>query len=153
MSAITFHALPEDLTEHARRSAVEHGRAVDTAADDGPYPVRCCLRDVDGGEGVLLVSAQPPTATSPYAAPGPIYLHRDACDGYRPNGRVPEILRDRLLSLRGYDGAHMMTATEVVRGEGLEPAAERLFAVEATAYIHAHFAGAGCFACRIEPAA
>jgi Protein of unknown function (DUF1203) len=29
---------------------------------------------------------------------------------------------------------------------------QRLLAIPDTAYLHAHFAGAGCFACRIEPA-
>jgi hypothetical protein len=154
MSAFTFHALPPALADDARREALDHGRAVAVAGDgDGPYPVRCCLRDAEAGEGVLLLSAQPVTASSPYAAPGPIYLHRDACDGYRDDGEVPEILRARLLSVRAFDRAHMMTGTEVVQGADLEPAAERLLAIPDTAYLHVHFAGAGCFACRIEPAA
>ena len=154
MSAFTFHALPPALADDARREALDHGRAVAVARDgDGPYPVRCCLRDAEAGEGVLLLSAQPVTASSPYAAPGPIYLHRDACDGYRDDGEVPEILRARLLSVRAFDRAHMMTGTEVVQGADLEPAAERLLAIPDTAYLHVHFAGAGCFACRIEPAA
>jgi hypothetical protein len=153
VSAFTFHALPASLADDARRLAVEQGRAVTASPDDGPYPVRCCLRDADGSEGVLLVSAQPATATSPYAAPGPIYLHRDACAGYRPDGQLPEILPHRLLSVRGFDAAHMMTGTEVVQGDRLEPAAERLLAIDGTAYLHVHFAGAGCFACRMEPTA
>jgi hypothetical protein len=154
MSAFTFHALPPTLAEAARRSAIEQGRAVTVAGDgDGPYPVRCCLRDVEAGEGVLLLSAQPVTAASPYAAPGPIYLHEHACDGYQPDGDVPEILQRRLLSIRAFDSAHMMTGTEVVPGAELESAAERLLAIGDTAYLHVHFAGAGCFACRVEPRA
>src|SRR5262249_44181831 len=113
MSAFTFHALPPPLAHHARRTAGEPGRPVPGAGDgDGPYPVRCCLRDVEAEEGVLLLSAQPVTASSPYAAPGPIYLHEHACDGYQPQGDVPEILRRRLLSVRAFDSAHMMTGTE-----------------------------------------
>ncbi len=150
MSAFTFHALPASLADNARRSAVEQGSAVTASPADGPYPVRCCLRDAGGVEGVLLLSAQPVTAASPYAAPGPVYLHRDACEGYRSDGQVPEILRHRLLSVRGFDDAHMMTGTEVVQGNLLEPAADRLLAIDGTAYLHVHFAGAGCFACRME---
>src|SRR5438105_133705 len=103
MTELTFHALPPLLAEQARRVAVEHGLAVTPAEDDGPFPVRCCLRDATAGEGVVLLSAQPVTAPSPYAAPGPIYLHRDSCDGYTANGEVPEMLRSRLLSVRGFD--------------------------------------------------
>ncbi|MDX6494536.1 MAG: hypothetical protein QOE17_522 [Gaiellales bacterium] len=153
MSAFTFHALPPTLADDARREALHHGRAVAVVeGGDGPYPVRCCLRDAEAGEGVLLLSAQPVTTPSPYAAPGPIYLHRDACEGYRAGGEVPEILRTRLLSVRAFDRAHMMIGTEVVQGADLEPVAERLLAIPDTAYLHVHFAGAGCFACRIEPA-
>jgi uncharacterized protein DUF1203 len=154
MSVFTFHALPPTLADDARRAAIEQGRAVPVAGDgDGPYPVRCCLRDVEADEGVLLLSAQPMTAASPYAAPGPIYLHQHACAGYQPDGDVPEILQTRLLSVRAFDGAHMMTGTEVVQGAELESAAERLLAIANTAYLHVHFAGAGCFACRVEPRA
>jgi len=154
MSGFTFHALPPALADDARRAAIEHGRAVTVTGDgDGPYPVRCCLRDADAGEGVLLLSAQPITAASPYAAPGPIYLHQNACAGYQPDSDVPEILQTRLLSLRAVDSAHMMTGTDVVHGADLEPAARRLLAIDGTAYVHVHFAGAGCFACRIEPRA
>jgi hypothetical protein len=154
MSGFTFHALPPALADDARRTAIERGGAVTVAGDgDGPYPVRCCLRDAEAGEGVLLLSAQPVTATSPYAAPGPIYLHQHPCEGYQPAGDVPEILQKRLLSVRAFDSAHMMTGTEVVQGADLEPAAERLLAISGTAYLHVHFAGAGCFACRIEPRA
>lgn len=154
MSGFTFHALPPALADDARHAAIEHGRAVTVADDgDGPYPVRCCLRDVEAGEGVLLLSAQPVTAPSPYAAPGPIYLHQRACEGYQSDGDVPEILQKRVLSVRAFDSAHMMTGTEVVQGADLEPAVERLLAISSTAYLHVHFAGAGCFACRIEPRA
>jgi hypothetical protein len=153
VSDFTFHALPASLADDARRLALQRGAAVTPAGDDGPYPVRCCLHDADADEGVVLLSAQPATAASPYAAPGPIYLHRDPCQGYRADGEVPEILRERLLSLRAFDAAHMMTGTEVVQGAQIRPAAERLLAIENTAYLHVHFAGAGCFACRIEPVA
>ena len=154
MSTFCFHALPSALADDARRTAIAHGRAVTVAGDgDGPYPVRCCLRDAEACEGVLLLSAQPVTAASPYAAPGPIYLHQHACEGYQPDGDVPEILQKRLLSVRAFDSAHMMTGTEVVQGAELEPAAERLLSIAGTAYLHVHFAGAGCFACRIERAA
>ena len=62
------------------------------------------------------------------------------------------MLRSRLLSVRGFDQGHMMTATDVVHGSQLVAAAERLLAIDGTAYLHVHFAGAGCYACRIEPA-
>ena len=152
MPRYTIRALPSDLTEDARRVSIERGLAVDVSGQDAPYPVRCCLRDAGPHEQVLLLSAQPITETSPYAATGPIYLHRHPCDGYRHDGQVPEMLRSRLLSVRAFDDAHMMTGAEVMSGDLLDEAAPRLLAVGRTAYRHVHFAGAGCYACRIDPA-
>jgi hypothetical protein len=151
LTTLTYHALSPALAEQARRVAFDAGSAVTAIAADAPFPVRCCLRDASADEHVVLLSAQPATAPSPYAAPGPIYLHRDACEGYHGDGSVPEILRSRLLSVRGFDRTHMMTGTEVVPGERFEQAARRLLGVDGTAYLHVHFAGAGCYACRVEP--
>ena len=152
MSSLTFSALSPTLIEQARAAALAAG-AVAEAADDGPFPVRCCLTDASADEGVLLVSLQPPCAGSPYTAAGPVYIHSHRCGGYRAHGAVPEMLRSRLLSLRGYDHGHMITATEVVHGDQLEAAADRLLAIAGTAYLFVHFAGPGCYACRIDAAA
>ena len=62
------------------------------------------------------------------------------------------MLRGRLLSVRAYDGSHMLTGTEVLQGTDLEAAIDRLLGQDPGAYLHVHFAGPGCFACRIEAA-
>jgi hypothetical protein len=152
MSSLAFSALSPTLIEQARAAGLAAG-AVAEAADDGPFPVRCCLTDASADEGVLLVSLQPPCAGSPYMAASPVYIHSHRCGGYRADGAVPEVLRSRLLSLRGYDHGHMITGTEVVQGDQLEAAAERLLATAGTAYLFVHFAGPGCYACRIDAAA
>ena len=154
MPAFTISPLPASLVDQARSAALAHGTAVDvTSNDDAPFPVRCCLHDATAEEGVLLLSIQPRSGDSPYAAPGPVYIHRDRCDGYSPKGAVPQILRGRTLSLRGYTDEHMITGTAVVAGDDVETAAPQLLAVPGTAYLFVHFAGPGCYACRIDPAA
>jgi hypothetical protein len=88
---------------------------------------------------------------SPYAARSPVYVHAERCAGYSENaGVVPDMLRGRLLSVRAYDGMHMLSGTEVLPGEGLEGAIERLLGDAPGAYLHVHFAGPGCYACRID---
>jgi hypothetical protein len=47
----------------------------------------------------------------------------------------------------------MLTGTEVIRGTGLERALDRLLGDAPGVYVHVHFAGPGCFACRIDRAA
>ena len=150
MPTFTVHALPAGVSEEARRSPT----AVPAAAGDGPYPVRCCLRDVEDAGGVVLASVMPFRGESPYAARSPVYLHAERCAGHT-DGRhaVPAMLRGRLLSVRAYDGSHMLTGTEVLQGTDLEAAIDRLLGREPDAYLHVHFAGPGCFACRIDRAA
>ena len=153
MPAFTVSPLPASLVDQARRAALADGTAVEvTCNDDAPFPVRCCLHDATAEEGVLLLSLQPQTGNSPYAAPGPVYIHRDRCAGYSPQGDVPQILRRRTLSLRGYTDEHMITGTAVVAGEDVERAAQQLLDLPGTAYLFVHFAGPGCYACRIDRA-
>jgi Protein of unknown function (DUF1203) len=147
MQPFTVHALSDAAAQEARRSPA----AMPPAADDGPYPVRCCLTDARDSTGVVLTSVMPFRGESPYAVASPVYVHAGRCRGHAEEpGAVPEMLRDRLLSVRAYDGAHMLTGTEVVRGTGLEGAIDRLLGDAPEAYLHVHFAGPGCFACRID---
>ena len=46
----------------------------------------------------------------------------------------------------------MMVGWELVEGEQLEPAIERLLAIPAAEYLHIHFAAPGCYAARVERA-
>jgi Protein of unknown function (DUF1203) len=150
MPTFTVHALSETAAAEARRSS----GAVPAAAGDGPYPLRCCLADADDGSGVVLTSVMPFRGESPYAARSPVYVHAERCPGHAEKaGVIPEMLRGRLLSVRGYDGAHMLTGTEVLPGTELEGAIERLLGEAPGDYLHVHFAGPGCYACRIDRAA
>jgi hypothetical protein len=107
MPPFTITPLPASLVDQARGAALADGTAVEvTSNDDARFPVRCCLHDATAEEGVLLLSMQPQTGDSPYAAPGPVYIHRERCAGYSYEGDVPQILRGRTLSLRGYTDEH-----------------------------------------------
>ena len=150
MPTFAVHALSESAAEDARR---EPG-AVPAAAGDGPYPVRCCLADEEDGRGVVLTSVMPFRGESPYAARSPVYVHAERCAGHvAEQDAVPELLRSRLLSVRAYDDAHMLTGAEVLPGTELEGAIERMLGDARSAYLHVHFAGPGCYACRIDRAA
>ena len=46
----------------------------------------------------------------------------------------------------------MMVDAEIASGDALEPVIARMFDVPAVAYIHAHNAGRGCYAARIDRA-
>jgi Protein of unknown function (DUF1203) len=147
---LRFSALSPEIVDDARSSALASGRAVVPDGDGSPFPVRCCLSDEHAADDVLLLSVQVPAADSPYTARSPVYVHRSPCPGREPSAAVPEILRSRRLSLRGYDPRHMITGSAVVEGHDVERQAAALLDDERTAYVFAHFAGPGCYACRID---
>lgn len=119
-------------------------------ADESGFPCRVGLRDAEPGESLLLLSFQHQPAASPYRAAGPIFVCESAGERYDALGPTPESLRRRLLSLRAYDRWDCIVEAEVVEGTDLAPLAERLLADPAVAYLHAHYARRGCYACRIE---
>ena len=83
-----------------------------------PAPCRVSLTDAEPGDEVILVHFEHQTAATPYRASHAIYVRRgerqfDAVD------EVPHALRLRLLSVRGFDAAGMMTNADVVDGRTL----------------------------------
>jgi len=132
--------------ELAQRLAVR--RTVD---EKHGFPCRISLTDAKVGDEVILVNYEHLDVASPYRSRHAIYVREgevpfDAVD------TVPDMLGRRLLSLRGFDNAGMMTAADVVEGRQLEDAIERLLADPRTEYLHAHIARPGCYAARIERA-
>ncbi|RYY38337.1 MAG: DUF1203 domain-containing protein [Sphingomonadales bacterium] len=63
---------------------------------------------------------------------------------------VPEQLARRMLSVRAYDRAGMMTDAEVTDGTELGCLIGSLFVDPAVAYLHVHNARRGCFAARVD---
>jgi hypothetical protein len=133
--------LPAPLTE-------DPGAVRIVADKPSSFPCRRCLHDAEPGEAMLLLSYEPFLGASPYAGPGPIYIHERDCKPFAGEG-LPEQLTRRLLSVRAYDERHMLVDAEVTEGAELEAVADRLLGGEA-AYLHVHNARPGCFAARIE---
>jgi hypothetical protein len=128
-----------------------HG-AVRVVADSNPgYPDRIGLTDAPVGERLILVNYEHQPAETPFRSRYAIYVRRGQA-AYDAVDAVPEQLRLRTLSLRGFDARGFLRAAEVVDGKVLEGAAERLLADPGIAYLHAHFAAPGCYAARIERA-
>lgn len=119
-------------------------------ADSAPgYPCRVSLRDAAPGEELLLCNFRHQDGDGPYRASGPIFVRRHAKRAELEPGRVPDMLRARVLSVRAYDERHEMIAAEVADGRRVEDAINHLFDGSAASYLHIHFAGRGCYACRV----
>jgi hypothetical protein len=113
------------------------------------FPCRISLTDAAVGDEVLLINHEHLPVDSPYRSRHAIYIRAgeqtfDAVD------TVPDMLRRRLLSLRAFDAAGMMTGCDLCEGHDIERLIEHLFVDSQTEFVHAHFARPGCYAARID---
>jgi len=113
------------------------------------YPCRVSLKDANIGERVLIIPFVHHDEQSPYRASGPIFVREHANTAQVGVNEIPEMLRQRLQSLRAYDKNKMMIGAETVQGIELELAIERLFQHCEVEYIHIHNANPGCFNCSV----
>jgi Protein of unknown function (DUF1203) len=133
--------------ELAQQGAV---RRIADARDPG-YPCRVSLSDSKPGDELILVNYEHHPVDSPYRMRFAIYVRKgdetfDAVDA------VPEQLRKRTLAVRAFDADAMMVRFELVEGQKIESAIERLLADSRAAYLHVHFAAPGCYAARVDRA-
>jgi hypothetical protein len=132
----------EDL---ARRNIVRM-----TADSAVGYPCRVTLADARPGDTLLLLNHEHQPAQTPYQGRHAIFVNEAATAPATFVDEVPPVLSVRkAISLRGFDGNDMIVDADVVPGAEVEPLILKLFE---NAYIHAHNAGRGCFAARIDRA-
>lgn len=137
-----FHALfeagPDELA--ARRAVVR-------IADSHPgFPCRASLDDALPGETVLLVNHTHQDAETPFHSAHAVYVRLAAETAYDAVNDVPPALLRRTLSLRGFDADGWLLSFRLVPGSETLGAARELLADPRVAYVHAHYAGAGCYA-------
>jgi hypothetical protein len=63
---------------------------------------------------------------------------------------LPEMLKGRTLSVRGYDNEGMMAGAMISPGSELEQGIARMMAEPGVDYLHIHNAERGCFLCCIR---
>lgn len=137
-----FGLSEEELAERRARRVVV----------DGPgFPERIEMRDAEPGETLLLVNFEHQAADTPYRSAHAVYVREGATETWTGN-HLPEVMRKRLLSLRGFTADGTMVDADVAEGRDAEPVIERLFANDGVDYIHAHYAKPGCYAARIDRA-
>lgn len=122
------------------------------ASDDTGYPERIELRNARKGESLLLLNFEHQPANTPFRSSHAIFVREGATVAYDACDEIPEPLRVRTISLRGFDGNHYIADARVVHGEQLADAIEQLFSMDKVSYLHAHYAGYGCFAARVDRA-
>jgi len=126
-------------------------RARRVVVDGSGFPERIEMRDAEAGETLLLVNFEHQSADTPFRSSHAVYVREGATESRSFDG-LPEVLRRRLLSLRGFSSEGMLVEADVVDGSEAGPLIERLLSDPAVAYIHAHSARPGCYLARIDRA-
>ncbi len=122
-------------------------------ADRAPgFPCRVSLSDAEVGARVLLLNYEHLAVDTPYRSRHAIFVREGAVRAEPSIGELTPYLRGRLLSVRAFDGADMMSDADVVDGAAAEPVIARMLADPATSYLHVHSAKRGCYLARIERA-
>jgi hypothetical protein len=115
------------------------------------YPCRVSLTDSKPGDKLILVNYEHHAVASPYRMRFAIYV-RPGEKQFDAVDEVPDYFRGRTLAVRAYDKAGMMAGWELVEGDAIEGAIEKLLAEARVCYLHIHFAAPGCYAARVERA-
>jgi len=119
------------------------------------FPCRLTLEDAEPGESVLLLNYEHQPAETPFRAAHAIYVRERAAppQTVRYVDEVAPVMAARShMSLRAFDESGMMVDAELAPRAELKPTIERLLGQPNVAYLHAHYAGAGCYAARIDRA-
>ena len=154
--SFVISSIPKSSFEHlfALSSAeLPTYHAVRMVATENPgFPCRVSLADAEIGEEVILVNYEHQSVDSPFRASHGVFV-RSGVEQARPSvNEVPQMLRSRVLSLRGFDDQGMMLAADLIEGTVLESGLEELFRNDDVAYVHIHFAKPGCYAARADRA-
>jgi hypothetical protein len=123
-----------------------------TADHPNAFPCRVSLRDAELGETLLLLNYEHQPAATPYRATHAIYVLENAEEAELAPGEVPEVLRRRTLSLRGFTETGIMQSADFTEGPELATALATMFANSEISYAHIHNAKPGCYAARADRA-
>ena len=113
------------------------------------FPCRVSLADRDVGEQVLLLNHVSHDVANPYRASHAIFVTEGVLEAAQYVDAVPPALGTRLLSLRAFDSAGMMTDAMLSEPGEADTGIRRLLGDPGVEMIHAHNAIRGCFAATI----
>ena len=140
-----------DIMKLTQKELAKHNAKWIKADSKPGYPCRVSLAEAEIGERVLAIPFNHHDVDSPYRASGPIFVRENAKTAAIKPNQIPEILKHRLLSLRGYNNQAMMCDAAIFQGEAsLIQGIQNLFENPEIEYIHIHNANPGCFNCSVE---
>ncbi|MET8529317.1 DUF1203 domain-containing protein [Micromonospora sp. NPDC005172] len=148
------HAVPAAALDLVRRTGRDAaGQRVEGRLAGGGEPLRCCLRDAEAGEAMLLFGYAPPIRAVAYREIGPVFAHAAACPGPAHGGGHPPDWRGRPQVLRAYDRQGRICGGRLHDGTDPEAVIAELFADPQVHQLHSRNVVYGCFMFVVERAA
>ena len=138
-----FYGMPDDQLEAAGVARMR----VDSAPG---FPDRVGMCDMAIGETALLLNYEHLPVNSPYRSRHAIFVREGAAIAADMRDTVPDVMKRRVMSLRGLDANGFIVDADLAEGDAIEPLILKLFEDPTIAYIHAHYAKRGCFSGLIE---
>lgn len=146
--SLIFEPIPPVELHQLRAAGVdEAGNRLAVQVDtEGGNPLRCCLRESDPGERVLLISYAPPGTRGAYTERGPVFIHAEPCGGYLTPAEYPPGLRHRQQVVRAYDWEGRIADGVLVNdGQHAMTVIGELLARPDVALVHLRNVGYGCY--------
>lgn len=145
--AFRVSPIPADDLDAVRASGVDvSGNPLVHLEAGGGEPLRCCLRDAEPAEPLILFGYQPrlPDMRSPYVERGAVFAHAQPCDGPADDG-YPAAWFGRSQVLRAYDERGWIVASTVHDGQAPAEVVETMLADPAVRVVHSRNVGHGCY--------
>lgn len=153
VSAFAITPLSPEFVRRVRATRRDDfGRAVRVTIATGGEPLRDQLRRAEPGERIILCSYQAVALPSEFAEIGPVFVSADSAATPTCTDDLPPGYFNRLFAVRAYDARDRIVHSTLVEPAEAPEKFRALLADAGVAYLHARFAGHGCYAARIERA-
>lgn len=152
MLRFRISGIPESLAHRVRSTlrSPQYGHPAHVETATGYGPCRQCLKTFREGKEERILFTYQPFASPALPAPGPVFIHREACHSYDALG-VPEELRSIPLAVESFGAAGELVERFRLGSRQIEEELERQMADPRVEYLHLRNAEAGCFIARVQP--
>jgi hypothetical protein len=144
--------VPASVSAEVRQTmrAPGYGHPAVKEVAKGYGPCRSCLRTFrTGKEERILFTYRPGEEGGTVTAPGPVFVHSEACEVYDGH-EFPAELRPLPLLLEARGDQGVVLATARTGGHAVENDIARLFADPRVRYLFVRNAEAGCWMARVD---
>ena len=152
MTELRFSGIP-DAVAHAVRDtlrAPEYGHPAHRSLAQSYGPCRHCLRTFTiGEEDRILFTYQPFREPGSLPAPGPVFIHAEACERYEA-ATLPPDFASLPLVFDAYRNGGWLVAQERAGRNASDGMLQQVFERHGADYVHIRNGEAGCFMARVE---